>query len=98
MHGSSDIVGATRVHYTWFPKSYGLYLSHTTASTYATTSNIVHCWPSKIGSCCVCLHIALRKQFLLSQGICIVAAHESELHLFVAVYNAEFVIFRVEFF
>ena len=31
---------------------------HTTASTYATTSNIVHCWPNKVGSCCVCLHIA----------------------------------------
>ena len=31
---------------------------HTTASTYATTSNIVHCWPNKVGSCFVRLHIA----------------------------------------
>ena len=31
---------------------------HTTASTYAMTSNIVHYWPNKVGSCCVRLHIA----------------------------------------
>ena len=27
MHGSSNIVGATHAHYTWFPKPYGLYPS-----------------------------------------------------------------------
>ena len=28
LHGSSTIVGATYAHYSWFTKSYGLYLSH----------------------------------------------------------------------
>ena len=27
VHGSSNIVGATHAHYTWFPKPYGLYPS-----------------------------------------------------------------------
>ena len=28
LHSSSNIVGATQAHYTWFKKSYGLYPSH----------------------------------------------------------------------
>ena len=28
LHSSSNIVGATHAHYTWSPKSYGLYPSH----------------------------------------------------------------------
>ena len=28
LHSSSNIVGATHLHYTWFTKSYGLYPSH----------------------------------------------------------------------
>ena len=28
LHGSSNIVGATRAHYAWITKTYGLYSSH----------------------------------------------------------------------
>ena len=43
LHSSSNIVGATHAHYTWSPKSYGLYPSHD-ALQVPTVSGVV-CTP-----------------------------------------------------
>ena len=69
-YSPSNMVGATRVHYTWSPKSYGLYPSHDalqvptvsgvvcTPLTNTVTTTPKNCRANNIGSCCVRLHVA----------------------------------------
>ena len=52
LHSSSNIVGATHVHYTWFTKSYSCILP-----TMHCRSQ--YCWANNAGSCCNHFHISL---------------------------------------
>ena len=72
LHSSSNIFGATRVHYAWFTQTYGLYPSHdalwvpTLLGVVASvctplptrSNNSGHCCRNNVGSCCVLLHEA----------------------------------------
>ena len=73
LHSSSNIVGATNVHYAWFTKTLGCILPtmhcrsqhcrellHPFADhCQHAHNNSQHCWRNNVGSCSVCLHAAL---------------------------------------
>ena len=56
LHSSSNFVGATHAHYTWFTKAYGLFFP--TMHFQHGHNKSQHCWANNVGSCCVCLHVA----------------------------------------
>ena len=65
LHSSPKIVGVTHAHYTWFTKSNGLYPSHdalqvpTPLGVIATVCTPLPTQKKNVGSCCVCLRVAL---------------------------------------
>ena len=65
LHSSSNIFGAAHAHYTWFTNSNGLYPSHdalqipTLLGVIATVCTPLPTQTKNVGSCCVCLRVAL---------------------------------------